>query len=360
MTIDRRTFVTASAAAAVLAALPRVPAVRAQAQTKLKFTLPWIPHGGYTHVFVTKKLGYWEKRGLDVTIDRGFGSGEVCKTLGLGQYDFGNIDMGVMTNCVSKGLDLVAIGSLSPRSPLGIFSLSKKNVRAPRDLEGKRVAFATGSGDFQLWPAFVKATGIDDARVQKVFMGPEALIKTLIDEQVDACGNFYGSIAPSVWAQNLDLSFMLYDDYGVKMYSLAYAARSKTIREQPDVCARFVDGVMEGLSHVYLHPNESIDIHLDMVKEFKGSPTNREVVRHGQGIMTAMGLVPEVEKNGLGWMDPEMVKRTRETVITYMGAKDVPPAEQLFTNAFAGKTRLTAAQWGTVRESVKRYIPAKA
>ena len=55
-----------------------------------------------------------------------------------------------------------------------------------------------------------------------------------------------------------------------------------------------------------------------------------------------------------------MVKRTRETVMTYMGAKDVPAAEQLYTNAFAGKTRLTSAQWSTIRESVKRYVPAKA
>src|SRR6266508_4018841 len=151
MTITRRSFLagTAATAAAVTAG---IPAARAQSQTKLKFTLPWIPHGGYTHVFVAKKLGFWEKRGLDVAIDRGFGSGEVCKTLGLGQYDFGSIDFGVMTNCVGKGLDLVAIGMLSPRSPLGIFSLPKKGIRAPKDLEGKKLAFEVlGSSDALLW-----------------------------------------------------------------------------------------------------------------------------------------------------------------------------------------------------------------
>src|SRR3989441_10233750 len=209
MTISRRVFLSGSAAAI---AAGGARAARAQGATKLKFTLPWIPHGGYTHVFVAKKLGYWEQRGLEVTIDRGFGSGEVCKTLGLGQYEFGSLDLGVMINCVSKGLDLVATGVLSPRSPVGIFALTKKGIRAPRDLEGKRVAFATGSGDFQLWPAFVKATGIDDAKVQKVFMGPEALIKSLIEEQVDGEGNFYGSIAPRVRAQGPKPNTMPYHD----------------------------------------------------------------------------------------------------------------------------------------------------
>ena len=150
MTISRRTFLAGSAATAI--AVSRVPAARAQAPTKVKFTLPWIPHGGYTHVFVAKKLGYWEKRGLDVSIDRGFGSGEVCKTLGLGQYEFGSLDLGVMINCVAKGMDLVATGGLSPRSP-SASSRSPRRTSGTRDLEGKKVAFATGSGDFQLWPA---------------------------------------------------------------------------------------------------------------------------------------------------------------------------------------------------------------
>lgn len=357
MSITRRRFLTGAAAAAAAGVAPRAAA---QAPTKVKFTLPWIPHGGYTHIFVAKKLGFWEKRGLDVSVDRGFGSGEVCKTLGLGQYDFGELDLAVMINCAAKGLDLVAIGGVSPRSPIGIFWQPKAGIRRPSDLEGKKVGFAPGSGDFQLWPAFVKATGIDDAKVQKVLMGPEALIKALVEGQVDAIGNFYASIAPSLWAQGLAIEYMLYEQFGVRMFSLVFATRSRLVSEQPAFCARFMEGAMEGLAFAYTQPARAIDIHLEMVKEFKGSPTNREVVAHGQGIMTAMGLVPEVERHGLGWMDPEMVQRTRETVIAYMGASGAPPAERLFTNAFVGKVKLAPAEWARVRESVKRYLPERA
>src|SRR5262249_55280985 len=241
----------------------------------------------------------------------------------------------------------------------GIFSLTKKGIRRPKDLEGRKVAFATGSGDFQLWPAFAKANGIDEAKVQKVFMGPEALIKSLIEEQIDAEGNFYGSLAPSVWAQGLDVDTMLYADYGVQIYGLNMATRPKVVKEGPQLCAKLVDGAMEALAWTYLHPEQAIDIHLELVKEFQGSPTNREVIKHGQGVRTAMGLVPEFEKQGLGAYDPAMVQKTRETVIAYMGAKDVPAADQLYTNAFAGKIKLTAAQWAQIRDSVKRYIPNK-
>lgn len=359
MTTTRRRFLAGAAATAAAMTLGGRRAA-AQAPTRVKFTLPWIPHGGYTHIFAAKKLGYWEKRGLDVTIDRGFGSGEVCKTLGLGQYDFGEIDLAVMINCASKGLELQAIGGVSPRSPIGIFSLAKKNIGKPKDLEGKKVGFATGSGDYQLWPAFVKATRIDDSKVQKVFMGPEALIKSLLEEQIDAEGNFYASIAPSVWAQGHDMNMLLYEDYGVPMFSLVFATKASVVKEKPELCSRFMEGAMEGLKYTYLNPEKAIDIHLDMVREFKGSSTNRDVVKYGQGVMTAMGLTQAVEQRGLGWMDPAAVRQTRETVVSYMGAQTPPPADQLVTNTFVGKVTLTAAEWAVVKQSVARYVPKKA
>jgi hypothetical protein len=120
-----------------------------------------------------------------------------------------------------------------------------------------------------------------------------------------------------------------------------------------------MQGAMEGLKYAYLHPEEAIEIHLDMVREFKGSSTNRDVVKYGQGVMTAMGLVSSVERRGLGFMDPEAVKKTRESVIAYMGAANPPPAEQLAINSFVGKVTLTPAEWTSVRQSVARYVPKR-
>ena len=112
MTVTRRGFM-AGAAALAASGWPRRAA--GQSATKVKFTLPWIPHGGYTHIFAAKKLGFWEKRGLDVSVDRGFGSGEVCKTIGLGQYEFGEIDYGVMvTQSVSDNLASEFAGLTGP------------------------------------------------------------------------------------------------------------------------------------------------------------------------------------------------------------------------------------------------------
>lgn len=361
MTVDRRSFLkltgTLGASGAMSIAMPAI----VRAATPVKLTLPWLPLGTFSYTFVAKKMGFFAKRGLDVAIDRGFGSGQVCVPVDQGHYDFGILDFNVMLNCAGRGLDLVAVAGLWPRSPIGIFSLKESGIVTPKQLEGQTVAFDVGSGDFQLWPAFVKATGIDDSRVNKVTMDASALIKALIEKEVKAEGNFFGSIAPSLWAQGLEINSILYDDYGIKSFSNVVACKQSTIQKKPELCQAFVDGLMEGLKYVYLNPEKSVEIHIDSVKEFQGgSSANQKVIEYGQAVSTALGVVDSVKKNGLGYMDPGLMAETAKTVGTYMATTDIPPIDQLYTNKFIGAARLTDQEWADVAARSAKYLPHKS
>jgi NitT/TauT family transport system substrate-binding protein len=352
--IDRRSFIALAGGASAAISAPWI----AQAATPIKLTLPWLPLGTFSFAFVAKAMGFWEKRGLDVTIDRGFGSGRVCVPVDQGQYDFGIIDLAVMMNCVARKLDLVAVAGLWPISPVGIFSLKEHNIRKPKDLEGQPVGFDVGSGDFQLWPAFIKATGIDESKIKKVTIDGDALIKALVEKRVSAVGNFFGSIAPSLWAQGLELNSILYADYGIKMLSNVVACKRATIETRPEICKNFVEGLMEGLRYVYLNPVNSVALHLENVKEFKGgSATNEKVIEYGQAVSTALGMVPAFKTHGLGYMEPGLVEQTAQTVATYMGATALPKAASMFTNEFIGATALTDAEWMSIEDRSKKYLP---
>src|SRR4051812_10338256 len=356
--LHRRSFLRLAGAAGAGSVLGVSAPAIVRAATPVKMTLPWLPLGTFSYAFVAKKMGFWEKRGLDVTIDRGFGSGKVCVPVDQGQYDFGILDLAVMMNCAGRGLDLVAVAGIWPRSPVGIFSLKEYGINKPKDLEGQTVAFDVGSGDFQLWPAFVKATGIDDSKVNKVTMDAAALIKVLVEKQVKAEGNFFGSIAPSLWAQGLEINSILYEDYGIKMLSNVVACKRSTIEKRPELCQGFVGGLMDGLKYVYLNPEKSVELHLESVKEFQGgSPANQKVIEFGQAVSTAIGLVPSVKQNGLGFMDPELVATTASTVKTYMGVADLPAADKLYTNQFVGSVKLSDAEWSAVESRSQKFLP---
>lgn len=359
--LNRRSFVALAGAAGASATMGVYAPSIARAATEVKLTLPWLPLGTFSYAFIAKGMGFWEKRGLNVTIDRGFGSGKVCVPVDQGQYDFGILDLAVMMNCAGRGLDLVAVAGIWPISPVGIFSLKEYNIVKPKDLEGQTVAFDVGSGDFQLWPAFVKATGIDDSKVNKVTMDAAALIKVLAEKQVKAEGNFFGSIAPSLWAQGMDLNGILYADYGIKMLSNVVACKRSTIENKPELCKSFVEGLMDGLKYVYLNPEKSVQMHLDMVKEFKGgSITNQKVIEFGQAVSTALGMVPAFKNDGLGFMEPALVQQTAETVATYMGVKSLPKTDTMYTNKFVGTVKLSDTEWKATEERSEKYLPKRA
>jgi NitT/TauT family transport system substrate-binding protein len=359
--IDRRSLITLAGAAGATGAMAISAPFVARAATPIKFTLPWLPLGPYSFTFVAKAMGFWEKRGLDVTIDRGFGSGRVCVPVDQGQYDFGLIDLAVMMTCAGRGLDLVAVAGIWPVSPVGIFSLKEYNILKPKDLEGQTVGFDVGSGDFQLWPAFVKATGIDDKKVKKVTMDGPALNTALVDRQVKAIGNFFSTLAPTMWAQGLEINSILYADYGIKTLSISVACKRATIERRPEICKNFVEGLMEGLKYVYLNPEKSVAVHLESVKEFKGgSVTNEKVIEYGQACGTAQGMVPAFRQHGLGYMEPGLVEQTAQSVVTYMGVTTLPKTASMFTNKFVGTVRLTDSEWKSTEERSRKYLPVRA
>jgi hypothetical protein len=118
---------------------------------------------------------------------------------------------------------------------------------------------------------------------------------------------------------------------------------------------------MDGLKYVYLNPEKSVQIHLESVKEFQGgSVANQKVIEYGQAVSTALGTVPAFKNNGLGYMEPALVEQTARTVETYMGVKNLPKTDTMFTNKFVGSARLTDAEWKGIEERSAKYLPKGA
>ncbi len=352
--ISRRKFVSGTGAL-VAAPLVLKSSLSAAAETKLKFCLPWIPHGGYAFLFAANKLGYWKNRGLDVQIDRGFGSGETCKRVALGQYDYGLADFATMVKIADDGLPLTCIGMVSHVSQLGILSLKESNINTPKDLEGKTMGTTAGSADYALWPGFVAATGINADKVKINIVGPELRLRMLTEHQLDAIGSVYGSDAPVFLSRGIPYNLMLHAKYGLEMYSNAIIVHKDRVSKNPAQCQALIDGAMEGLKYSFLDPEKTTDIHLEMVKEYDKASNDRKFVKYGVLINTATSMAPYLEKSGLGHMEERLVSATQDKIVKYIGVKLAQPTAALYTNQFTGKVNLTPSEWKTVSASVKQY-----
>src|SRR5258708_9488051 len=79
---------------AAVSALAIAGAGNAQAADKALFALQWIPNGNHFGVFAAKEEGFYKEAGLDVDIQRGFGSGDTAKRVATGNADVGIADAG--------------------------------------------------------------------------------------------------------------------------------------------------------------------------------------------------------------------------------------------------------------------------
>ena len=352
--ITRRGFVKATGAA-IAAPMVLRSELGAATEAKLKLSLPWIPHGGYAFLFAAKKLGYWADRGLDVQIDRGFGSGETCKRVALGQYDYALADFGTMVKLADDGLPLTCIGMVAHVSQIGILSAKEANITKPKDFEGKTIGTTAGSADHALWPGFVAATGIDADKVKINIVGPELRLRLFAEHQLDAIGSVYGSDAPIFLARGTPYDLMLYAKYGMEMYSNAIITQKDRVQKDPAQCQALIDGAMAGLKYSFLDPDKTTDIHLELVKEYDSASNDLKFVKYGVLINTATSLAPYLEKTGLGHLEERLVSATQDKIAKYIGVKSSQDPNALYTNRFTGNVTLTPDEWKSVAASVKEY-----
>ncbi len=358
--VTRRTFLKGIGGVGVAIAAGTAPAFIREAgaskMRKVSFMLPWLFVGGHAFEFVAQVQG-WKKRGLDISLFRGYGSGAACKTISAGKAMFGEASYGVMVNGISSGLDVVAIGAKLQKSPIAISCRAEAGVNSPKQLEGHSLVQWAASGDAVMFPGFARAAGIDPSKINRTMVHPSKLISTVLNKQADCTGTYYVSNAAALAFRTPTVHFM-YADYGLQTLDLGLITRNDMIKKDSNLVQQMVDGAMEGLKMQLLEPAGALDIMIAAKPELKTKPRKLLIQQVGNTNVLCSGSA--VEKNGLGWMDPADQKKTRDVVIKYMKPKNAPPpTARLFNNKFAGAVKLTAAEWAKAKSWAAPYDPSK-
>jgi NitT/TauT family transport system substrate-binding protein len=157
----------------------------ATAQTKIKFTLDWKFEGPATPYLVALDKGFYKDEGLEVTVDPGNGSVDSVNRVASGTYDMAFADISALvkfrdnkTNAAVKAVMMVY-----DAPPNSIISLKKQGVAKPKDLEGKILGAPATDASFSVWPIFVKANGIDVAKVKVENVGFPVLVLVLLQSE---------------------------------------------------------------------------------------------------------------------------------------------------------------------------------
>jgi NitT/TauT family transport system substrate-binding protein len=349
--LSRRTVLGAAATAALAR-----PAL-GQGAKAIKVTLPWLANGSTLFAYVAKNQGFFKRRGIDVSVARGYGSVAAAQAVAAGEFDFGFVFAGGTILGAARGLPLVALSTLGYDATMGTALRGDSPIKVPKDLEGKKIGTVPTSAEAPYWGAFVKKAGLDASGMTMVQMDNRVLEQGLVNRQVDAITAIATSSVPVVMAMKEPCRFMLWSKHDVSLYAGQVVTRRETLAKDPELCRAVTEAMAEGLAWALKDPNGAIDIFLKEVPEIGITATGRENARISQGLMHYTVLSPEAEGRSLGYTDPAKAAGMVDMVMAYGVPKDAarPDPAALFDNRFSGSVTLSKAEWDAVRANTAEY-----
>ncbi len=273
-----------------------VAATGAQADDKVKLRLDWVYGAEHAPIFLAKAKGYFADEGIDLELSPGEGSSVTVKLVGTRDADFGYASADQALVAASKGLPVVSTAVVLQQNPTALIFKTAKNVRDPRtDLAGKTVGVQLKSTTGRQWTALKTRLGIDASTFREV-PADGALVALIAADRIDVGVGFYFNDALKLRASGENVSWILLEDLGLKMYSTSLITHADMLREKPDLVRRMTRAFMKGWTYSLAHPDEAL-------KAFVAANPTTDLKYAELKLPEVLKLTqsPEVRTSGMGY-----------------------------------------------------------
>jgi NitT/TauT family transport system substrate-binding protein len=322
-------------------------------QRNITFTLPWVPEGPNLITFVAKANGYWSKAGLNVDIAKGSGSVGAAQAIGNGQFQFGLSAATAGLQQAALGLPIVQISCCSYDAFMAVITMSDTGVAKPKDLEGKKFAATTKSGEFPFLPAFAANAGVDLSKVEILQVDPNVRQRLLIEKQVSAISAFAPSVVPGYIANGFSPKIILFSRFNLPLYGNALFTQQALLEKEPELCGAIAGGLNEATKFVLLKPEESLDIFFKANPEMELAKGAREQTKLALDFFRYSVVHEAAKTNAIGYAPPEDYKTMADLVMKYVAPDGKrPDLDKAVSNRFAGPVKLSDAEWNGVQASL--------
>lgn len=310
-----------------------------QSLRSIKYTLSWLMQGVDAPLVTAIRKGYFQEEGLDVVLERGYGSSDSITKIAAGLYEIGEGDLYSMIEFNQKNPQqkLIAVAIVFDKSPFTIITLKNKGIQSLKDLAGKKLGAPAGDAPRRLWPVLAEEAGVDPNSVTWTTMEPQLRETFLVQNQVDGISGFVTSAYPNIIKAGVkpeDVEVFYYSKNGLDFYGSAVITTEKFAKENPEVVKAFLNAYIKGMQDAIANPDAALQDILALGKE-QGQildPTTEALrLKIAQENLI---LTPEVKANGLATVDPQRLQKTIEQTVEGFELTKTPKVEEVFNNSF--------------------------
>jgi NitT/TauT family transport system substrate-binding protein len=236
----------------------------AMAADKAVLMLNWYIYGEHAPFFLGKVKGIYAANGIDLEIQEGRGSAATTQAVAAKTADFGYVDIPTMMRAAIKGAPIIATGVLLQTSPMSVMGFEDKNIRKPADIKGKTVAITPADSMTQIWPLFLKKTGLTESDFKTVAGDGQTKLNAVINGQADLLLGYVMDQSMKIKdATGKEVYPIKFADYGINLVSSGIVANTSYVKEHPDVVRRFMKATTEAVEAAVKDPKAAIDAILE-------------------------------------------------------------------------------------------------
>jgi len=320
--------------AASLAGLAWSGGVRAHPPRALTFVTPLGYQVAFAPDLVGKADGYFEREGLDVTLEGGLGGGQNLQQVLSGHALLSRAGgAAIMKAIADDGAPLVAIATIDQGSPFFVISKRTAPVRSPHEMLGKTIGvIAKGGGTENLLDAMLTAAGIAPDAVRREAVGDSPGAFGLVEAgRLDA---FIGALGTLIALRTAGAPI---DSFSTDLFAPlpgdAYVTSRAAIARESDTIVRYLRGVRHAIDAIL--SDEAMDRTLGQLDSFdiamlKDGPAAKATLKATKALWLAAG------KKALLHNVPKRWQRGRD-LLARIGAVRPGPASEFYTNELIDK-----------------------
>jgi NitT/TauT family transport system substrate-binding protein len=324
------------AAGAGAASPVMAPHVAAQSpRRRVRFCLDWTwqsAHSGWT---LAADRGFFAEAGLDVQIDRGFGSGDTMTKVAAGTYDIGFADTNLLLkfNHENPNAQLTSVFVLYDASPNAAIFLKSAGIERPKDLEGRKISVTDGEGTRLLFPIFARANQLDLSKIELLSVTAQLRDTMVVQRRADATLGFLTTTALNMVGAGVprgDIAWLQYNRWGVELYSSGLVVRKDYAERNPEAVSAFVVATIRGLRAMIAEPAAA------MASLKRREPLIDETIEISRNelINEVALMTPHVRANGVSSVDKARFERSAAQVAEAFDLSIRPPMDFTYTERF--------------------------
>jgi NitT/TauT family transport system substrate-binding protein len=229
-----------------------VPATLAQAADSVTVRLKWLNQAQFAGYYVAKDKGYYDKAGLDVSIQPGGSDFPAIQMVAGGSEQFGVTGADQILIARSKGVPVVAVAVIYRENPFVLFSLKKSGITRAAQFSGRNIGLKIGGSEELIYRAVLKSAGIEKGSLHE--MPVKFDLSPLLTGQVDVWPGYLINEVIAAEEKGFETAVIRPADYGVAMYADTLFTTERMLKEKPDVVKKFVAATIHGWADAVAEP----------------------------------------------------------------------------------------------------------